>query len=380
MRLLTLDTFIGMFHQNKTMTFPEYLDKAKVRIGDKMEPLKEYMKRKDIEKAKIKLLFDNIQSRDEYLKRFYNMSLRVQESNLHIQDGAMKNKAMDNNKHPTYKNVIRNLHYKDILKNTKSGIDNVPTYMEVITDLYLHNIIDYKILTPSALFYIQDGRLGSVFSSFYFRASIMNPFLVYSLNHSVLKGTKIFTPTLGWTSYCFGFLECPLVKEYVGTDVITDVCKKTADFAKTQYPDKEVKIFCDPSEDLMKNAGFKKKYREHFDVVFFSPPYYKLELYAGKNQSTAQYKTYEEWLTKYWEETIRLCDYVLEPTGKMCYILSGYGSENTGDQYDLLGDMNKIANKYFTLKSQQPMYNKDVHSTKHKETAEQIMIFQKKNR
>jgi hypothetical protein len=380
MRLLTLDTFIEMFHQNKTMTFPEYLDKAKVRIGDHLEPLKEYMKRKDIEKAKIKLLFDNIQHRDEYLKRFYNMSLRVQETNLHIEDGAMKNKAMDNNKHPTYKNVIRNLHYKDILKNTKSGIDNVPTYMQVITDFYLHNIIDYKILTPSALFYIQDGRLGSVFSSFYFRASIMNPFLVYSLNHSVLKGTKIFTPTLGWTSYCFGFLECPLVKEYVGTDVITDVCKKTADFAKTQYPDKEVRIFCHPSEDLMKNAGFKKKYREHFDVVFFSPPYYKLELYAGKNQSTEQYKTYEEWLTKYWEETIRLCHYVLEPHGKMCYILSGYGSENTVDQYDLLGDMNKIAKKYFMLKSQQPMYNKDVHSTKHKETSEQIMIFQKKNR
>ncbi len=377
MKLLTLDTFIGMFHQNKTMTFPEYLDKAKVRIGDHLEPLKEYMKRKDIEKAKIKLLFENIQHRNEYLKRFYNMSLRVQDSNLHIEDVAMKNKAMDNNKHPTYKNLIRNLHYKDILENTKSGIDNVPTYMEVITDLYLHNIIDYKILTPSALFYIQEGRLGSVFSSFYFRASIMNPFLVYSLNHSVLKGTKIFTPTLGWTSYCFGFLECPLVKEYVGTDVITDVCKKTADFAKTQYPDKEVRIFCHPSEDLMKNAGFKKKYREHFDVVFFSPPYYKLELYAGKNQSTTQYKTYEEWLTKYWEETIRLCHYVLEPHGKMCYILSGYGSENTGDQYDLLGDMNKIAKKYFTFKSQQPMYNKDVHSTKHKETAEQIMIFQK---
>ena len=305
------------------------------------------------------------------------MSLRVQDSNLHIQDEAMENKAMDNNKHPIYKNLIRNLHYKDILENTKSGIDNVPTYMEVITDLYLRNIIDYKILTPSALFYIRDGRLGSVFSSFYFRASIMNPFLVYSLNHSVLKGTKIFTPTLGWTSYCFGFLECPLVKEYVGTDVITDVCKKTADFAKTQYPDKEVKIFCHPSEDLMKNAGFKKKYREHFDVVFFSPPYYKLELYAGKNQSTEQYKTYEEWLTKYWEETIRLSHYVLEPKGKMCYILSGYGSENTGDQYDLLGDMNKIAKKYFTFESQQPMFNKDVHSTKHKETAEQIMIFHK---
>jgi len=197
------------------------------------------------------------------------------------------------------------------------------------------------------------------------------------LNKTVLKGTKIFTPTLGWTSYCFGFLECPEVIEYVGTDVIQDVCEKTIQFSKKQYPDKITKIFCQPSENLGKSKSFKTKYREHFDVVFFSPPYYKLELYDSKNQSTDEYKTYEEWLQKYWEETIKLCHYVLEKNGKLCYILSGYGSQNTDEQYDLLKDMNNITKKYFKLKSQQPMYNKDVHVTKHKETAEKIMIFVK---
>jgi hypothetical protein len=39
--------------------------------------------------------------------------------------------------------------------------------------------------------------------------------------------------------------------------------------------------------------------------------------------------------------------------------------------------MNTITKKYFKLKSQQPMYNKDVHVTNHKETAEKIMIFVK---
>jgi hypothetical protein len=89
------------------------------------------------------------------------------------------------------------------------------------------------------------------------------------------------------------------------------------------------------------------------------------------------YTTYEEWLDKYWDKTIQLCHHVLEKDGRLCYILSGYGSENTG-KYDLLGDMNRITKKLFRLKSSQPMYNKDVHVTTHKETAERILIFVKK--
>jgi hypothetical protein len=374
MKLLELEDFLGLF-VSKKQTLTEFINNSQVKIGDKLEPLKEYMKRKEIEKSKIKLLFENIENRNEYLTRFYNLSLRVQDDDLHITEPPMKNKEMNNNIELNYKNVIRNMHYENILQNTKSGMENVSTYMDVLENLYEKSIIDYKLLTPSAIHYIQKGRIGSVFSSYYFRASIMNPYLVYSLNQSVLKGTKIFTPTLGWTSYCFGFLECPNVIEYVGTDVIPDVCEKTLQFSKKQYSTKITKIFCQPSENLAKSKSFKTKYREHFDVVFFSPPYYKLELYDSDNQSTEMYKTYEEWLQKYWEETIKLCYYVLEKNGKLCYILSGYGSQNTEEQYDLLKDMNNITKKYFKLKSQQSMFNKDVHVTKHKETDEKIMIF-----
>jgi hypothetical protein len=375
MKLLTLEQFLKIFESKENLSFQEFLNKAEVKVGENRTPLKEYMEKKQINKSNIKLLFENIKNRNHYLTRFYNMSLRVLPDRLHIKDEPMKNKHMNNNEEVTYKNLIRNIHYKDILENTESGIDNVPTYMKVLKDLYFHQIIDYKIITPSALHYMKQGRLGSVFSSFYFRASIMNPFLVYSLNKTLLKGTKIFTPTLGWTSYCYGFLECPEVVEYVGTDVIPSVCHKTKDFARNQYPDKTVQIYCHPSEDLAKSDKFKRKYHAHFDVVFFSPPYYRLELYPGEDQSTDRYKTYQEWLTNYWEATIKLCHYVLQPGGKLCYILSGYGSQSVNEEYDLLGDMNKITKKYFKYHSKQPMYNKDVHVTKHKETAEQIMIF-----
>jgi hypothetical protein len=376
MFFISKDEFLRLFHKQKSGTFAEFLKNATVRRGKTLVPLVEYMKSNNVSTKNIKELFQHIVNRAEYLERFYDVSIKLP-NELTISHVPMKNKNMDNNSIVVYKNVIRNMFYKEILRNTKSGFENTPSFLIVLEDLFIREIIDYKLLTPSALHYMNLGRLGSVFSSFYFRASIMNPYLVYSLNESVLKGKSIFTPTLGWGSYCYGFLECPNVYEYVGTDVIPTVCNKTKRFAEQFYPNKIVDIYQEPSEQLAKNQVFKNKYKNHFDVVFFSPPYYRLELYPGKAQSTTQYKTYEEWLEKYWEATIKLCYFVLKPGGKMCYILSGYGSENTGNVYDLLKDMNKVSAKYFILKSSQPMYNKNVNSTSHRETNEKIMTYVK---
>jgi hypothetical protein len=374
MYFLQKDKLLAMFQaetlRTQKMSFAEFMKTAKVRTGTSLIPLKTYIGDR-IDIGDLRLLHAAIMDKAEYLSRFYDVSLKVPES-LTISDAPMKNKQMNNNALVNYKSVIRNMFYKEILKDTRSGMDNNPTFFDVLGDLYLRNIIDYKILTPSAIFYMKNGRLGSVFSSFYFRASIMNPYLVYSLNQSVLRGTRIFTPTLGWGSYCYGFLESQSVVEYVGTDVIPSVCKKTQVFANQFYPDKKVQIFESPSEQLAKNRSFLNKYKAHFDVVFFSPPYYRLELYPGSKQSTTLYKTYEEWLTGYWEETIKMCRHVLAPGGRMCYILSGYGKDS---EFDLLNDMNKITQKYFKAHSTQPMYNKNVHSTDHRPTSEKIMIF-----
>lgn len=378
MDLITIDDFLQIFQSSPAdnMNLDDFIDKYKVVTGNKEHKLKDYMKGKTINREHLQLILENIQNRQKYLKRFYNMSLRVNKKNdiIHNNITAM-NSIFDNNKGVIYKNLIRNLHFWDILQNTKSGFENTPTYMNIIMDLYKNNKIDYKILTPSALHYIKNGRIGSVFSSFYFRASILNPYLIYSLNVNVLKGTKIFTPTLGWSSYAKGFIESPDVIEYVGTDVIPDVCKKT----KQLLENFEIKsdIYCKPSEDLYKSKTFLKKYRQHFDVVFFSPPYYRLELYQSDNQSTTRYKDYQDWLAKYWESTVKLCHHVLEKDGKMCYILSDYGSKNTSQKFDLVNDMNDIAKKYFHLTSIQTMQNKNVHSTKHRETGEQIILFTK---
>lgn len=374
--ILKKDEFLENFNGDKNITFKDFIDTYNVRIRDNTTPLKDYAERKNISKKALDTLYSHIVERDKYLTRFYNTSLIVKDD-IHIKGEPMKNDHMNNNKNVNYKNIIRNIHYKDILENTYSGIENNPTFMKVLYDLYINRIIDYKILTPSAIHYTLNGRIGSVFSSFYFRASIMNPYLVYSLNKSLLKGTKVFTPTLGWSSYAYGFMECDEIIEYVGTDVIQNVCSNTRTFLNNNYKDKSFKIFQSPSENLMKNKGFRSKYNSHFDLVFFSPPYFKMEMYPGDKQSTTNYNDYDVWLKKYWEKTIQLCLHVLAPGGKLCYILSGYGNTNKKNSYNLIEDMNKITEKYFTLINALPLYNKNVHVTEHRETAEKIILFRK---
>jgi hypothetical protein len=383
MKLVTEKEWLHRFtnRSNITASFREFMKHAQVRIGSgKLIPLSEYALAQQIDRDNLKLLQEYLVNRSAYLRNFYATSLAPADPHtLHLSP-PMPRSEINNNALVNFKNIIRNIHLLDILKRTKSGLAGIPSYLDVVEDFYLREIIDYKILTPSALFYMRQGRLGSVFSSFYFRASIMNPYVVYSINESILKGTRVFTPTLGWSSYVHGFLESAQVLEYVGTDVIPGVCKKTADFVQQYYPARvgDVTIYCDPSQSFLTNRAFLAKYRGHFDAVFFSPPYYELEMYpdTNKKQSTTTFATYEEWLEGYWEKTMQLCAEVLCAGGKMCYILSGYGSDSGGKS--LLEDMNKVAKKYFRWNATLPMYNKNVHVSMHRETAEKIMVFTKK--
>lgn len=365
--------FLKLFKRDKEIPLEKFLNDYKVITSNKKYILREYVELKNIAINDIIMLKSVLEHKDDYLKNFYNRSLKPVTP---IDITEKPSYKYNNNMLVKYKNLIRNMHMRDILLNTKSGyILKQRSYLDMAFDLFNKKIIDYQILAPASLFYIKNGGFGGVLSSLYFRASIMNPYLVYSLNLKLLNGTKVFTPTLGWTSYIYGLLESNIVDEYVGTDVIKEVCEKTKDFAEN-YPKIKTKIYNKPSENLLNYKYFKDNYKNHFDLVFFSPPYFKLELYDSDNQSTDKYKTYDEWLEKYWKKTIELCYFVLEKGGRLCYILSGYGSDNT-ENFNLLKDMNGITEKKFKLITVKSMSNKNVNVTQHRETGEKIMLFQK---
>lgn len=367
MHLITEEDFLKQFQHDKIP-----LSSFQVRTSNGgLVKIKDYVKQHNIPRSDIKILLDHIKTRNEYLERLYNTSLQPVDP-IRIIEQTMPISKLSNNQHVEYKNILRNMYFREILQHTQSGLANLPSFLNVLEDLYLCGIVDYKILTPSGRHYLREGRIGSVFSSLYFRASILNPYLIYSLNHRVLKGERIFTPTLGWSAYCYGFMECEFVKEYVGTDVVPKVCRDTQKFAQKFYPEKTIDIWCSPSEDLYKNNVFTKKYHKYFDVVFFSPPYFQLEVYPGNRQSTFRYKTYEEWLDKYWKITIKLCYRVLKSTGRLCYIVSNYG-----DKTELVKDMNNITQQLgFIPYKNIKMANKAVQvNTSQTDNSETICVF-----
>lgn len=388
MMMLSKERFLQFFHREPTPSFHQFVQKSVVvsYLG-KEKRLTELVDSGRLKEADLRLMYEQIQNRDVYLSAFYDRSLQVHEKTavgtitaLSLEK-PMPKSAIDNDKETRYKNVIRNLFYREILEETKSGIANVPSFWTVVTDFYLRGRIDYKLITPSALHYMRENKISSNFSSFYFRASIMNPYLVYSLQEQYFQGERIFTPTLGWGSYLTGFLASPRVREYVGVDVIPSVCKKVEAVGKSVGNNVKVDIYCKGSEILAKNAAFRRKYAGHFDTVFFSPPYYELEMYAGDAQSVRKYKTYPEWLEGYWRPTVELCRHVLVKGGgstnrnglgsggQMCFIISDY------EGHSLVKDMKAIAEQEgFRFVKKIPMLNKQVNY-REKDRGEQILFF-----
>jgi len=374
---ITLSEFLLFFSNKKPISITEYINNARVKVANNLTPLKKYIDEHTDKKNNIRdiqPLYNHIVNREEYLTRFYNTSLRV----IEIQPQPQLETALNNNNQPQMKNRIRNLFFKEILCDTKSGLANIPTFLDVLFDLYQYpdSIIDYKLITPSANEYAKNGRIGSVFSSFYFRASIMNPALVHNVRiHFFPNAKRVLTPTMGWGSYLDGFSHMDAknrLDHYVGIDVIDSVCTK----ARTHTPltigrPREIDIYKCPSELIETHyPEFLKSYTGYFDAVFFSPPYYKMELYQSEDQSTTNYNSYDEWLSKYWEKTVEICKKCMNPYGGVfCYIVSPF------DNYNLPADLEKIAIKYFSLLHVVPIYNKNVNSTKHREPDDRLFVF-----
>jgi len=367
MSLTSIHHFLELFRNaHDTMTLKQFTTTARVRkASGVIVRMRDHLSPNDIA-----LVYESLyKKKNDYLSNFYHKSLDFTRHSL-IREPPMTD-HFNNATHSQYKNLIRNLYYREILEQTETGIPNLRPYLQVILEMYRDHVYDYKIVTNASLNMIRSGTsIGSILSGYFFRASIMNPYLVYSLNHSILHAKRVFTPTLGWSSYLVGFIQSG-IEEYVGVDVIPRVCQTTLSLAN-QLSFNNARVYCQPSEDLLNDPRFMRTYKGHFDTVFFSPPYYRLELYKGGTQSTDRYATYEEWLRGYWKNTMELCHHVTTKNATVCYIVANYDTHA-----QMVDDMNRITRQYFTFSNQYVLKSgKQFTHSKHHEV---IHVFKKKS-
>lgn len=338
-------------------------------------------------------------------------------------------------KNDASRRLIRNLFYKDILDYTQitNSVKSKVSFWQTFDNLYNKLILEDRLFAPSSIdLFLKDKRgnerispsskpasskASKAFSTFdedfdddyknqkktksnldetnyvtmYYliqnyqpKASILNPYTIYYIIDRLLPGTKnLFTPVLSWGSYLMAFMHLPYTETYVGVDVIPRVCAKVeflADWYKKNYPetrDKKVDIYCQPSESLLYDKQFIRKYTNFFDSVLLCPPYFDMEIYQGGDQSVESYPKYEDWLKGYWEDTVKLCNITLRKGRFFAYIINDYYDLNK-NYYPLIDDLAKISSKYFTLVDVYTLYNRtSTLRANHKDRSEKLYIFQK---
>ena len=360
---LTLNNWLKLF-DTKKISYDTFLKKLKVKkYNNDILSINKYKK---VSNKILKIFYEKIViNKKKYLTNFYNKSLKIIDNDKYPL-------CLSNNKNIQYKNIVRNLYYREILKDTDTIQPNLKSFLNVIIDMYKYYILDYKLLTPSVIKLIEKNALSNVLSGLYFRSSIMNPVVPYSLSTHLDYKFKVLTPTLGWSSYLIGMMNNENLDEYVGIDVIDKVCKNTKKIADKNKIKND--IYCIPSEDLYKDKKFMNKYDNYFDFIFCSPPYFQLELYKGKNQSTNRYKDYDTWLDKYWRDTVKLCYHAIKKNKLFIYIISGYTDKK--NYINLEKDMNNILKEVgFTYIKTLKMTGSNVGFTSHRKSDEKIFIF-----
>jgi hypothetical protein len=303
---------------------------------------------------------DNSTNQKEMLAQFNNLI-----------DQPLPGISLQKNDHS--RKIIRNLNYLDILHNTRvtNTCKSKTSFWQTFINAYNKLQLEDRFFAPSSIgLFLREKKGGVNFNNFYYlfqqyqpKASILNPYTINWILKNVFSGTKLFTPVLSWASYLCAFMHSDW-EHYVGVDVMPSVCDR-CQFLFDHYQNKlkptltskkeinrlnckKLDLYCQPSESLLYDDKFLTTYRNYFDCVLMCPPYFNMEIYPTGDQSIDLYPNYEEWLCRYWEDTVALCYIVLKKGKKFGFIVNNYVSLKK-DDYPLIQDLNLIALKYFKL-------------------------------
>lgn len=286
-------------------------------------------------------------------------------------------------KNDASRRLIRNLFYLELLDLTRvtNTVKSHVSFWGALDNMYNKLQLEDRFFAPSSidLFLREKGtqrekrtgvreinyhNLYYLLQAYQPKASIFNPYSInWIMKHIIdpalkTKGTgpapkskSIFTPVLSWGSYLAAFMHSDY-DSYVGVDVMPSVCDKVEFLADwygkkgEPYNKKTVAIRCQPSETLLQDKAFLKKYRNSFDLVLVCPPYYDMEVYHEGPQSLDLYPDYSQWLEMYWGQTVKMCHILSKPGGVFALIGNDYKTLD-GDFYPLTKDLNKVLAKHY---------------------------------
>lgn len=349
MKIYNEQDFIDIIRKDlNPLNFENFLKTKQIgKLWDKLKPDDIRIKTLKTKENFYKWCYDFIHN-DEPLKYYFNKRLSYKEIKpvniVDITDNAVKQK-------PNNVRLIRNINLESILDcRAFDGMSIKIAYKDALEDGKM-----CRFFTMPSVFkdsYKNDFEAFTVtMKTITGQMSIFSPSVYKTLLHESYKylkhkKPKVLIPSASWASPILATKDNNDYSALHIVDVQSKVLKTSEELFKHIHNNGlfeelpyELKTFCVPSERMTEVID------DEYDIVFFCPPYYDLELYGGSDsQSTTLYKTYEEWLDLYWRKTVNECDKVLKSGGLFCFVM---GRLCRG--YEMGNDMKKIAEEKFNL-------------------------------
>jgi SAM-dependent methyltransferase len=377
--IYTQQEFIKLFKLNKTISFEDFSQQLSVLNGSDTSGA--FVVRSDLDTFVNRVAKkDDRKSRlDTYKRKLYKMI--VEEPEVALGEWFKRTAAVTENldyyfqipdadildgdtfagrTNAKYGRICKNINFEKFF-NTKKLYTNDFEYVfgmmkAMFEDFKLRN----SLVGPAFFDHICkiDGDYGQFWTDFMMgcnRASIFNPATYKGIVDELFEGETLFAPCMGWNAYQTAFYSTKF-KHFVATDVIPEVVKNGkelhkhwqayADRSLFEVPEKTVKLYCCPSEDLARATDFVAMYQNKVDAVLFSPPYYDLEIYDSEDQSFTNYPDYADWLLHYWEATVMIAKQVLRPGGRFAFVISNYRNK-AKEEVTISQDMRDVVKTHF---------------------------------
>ena len=194
-----------------------------------------------------------------------------------------------------------------------------------------------KVLTKVDLQSIRMATTLRKYVASQFKPSIAKAFYDYFGSVNVLDFSA------GWGDRLAGFYCGETTKSYVGIDPNTlnhPNYKKQIEFYEKHRTifeeEKKVDFICSPAEDV----DFTE-YKEHFDTVFTSPPYFNVEKYSDEDtQSYIRYKDIDSWNKNFLHKTLGKIIPTLKKDGLLAINIADVYDAKNKTYFDICNPMN----------------------------------------